>query len=407
MCLAMPKLEQIPSISIQEFRQRIKAVRQAMQRKEMDAILVFGAGGTSTGNVRYLSNWYSRSIYDQSLLILPDGSDPILFIRLKPYRAKQVSWIEDIRQSGRSGPSELIKDVVKTLERLGVTDGRLGVVGSFHETWRGIVEPKLRKQLVKAKFADADEILSLERQEKSSNEIEIMKMASLLIDSAFQTLRTNLILGKTDFEIIAECEYIARKSGAEDMLNLIGISVDGEFIPPISLSHPIGTRFKNRHVVIVELNMCFGGYRSEFIRMASFGTPPKKEREIFEAVYACYKETLALAKPGKTITEIVEAGHKVLEEKGFPADIYLPKTHANTGVLGHGIGLDMFELPVLGLGNKTILKPGMTFVLHPGLFGALCKSRWGALLGDTIVINDTNAKPIFETKWKIDDFASI
>jgi Xaa-Pro dipeptidase len=404
--LTKPKPEQT-TISQHECKQRTEAVKRAMQKKKIDAILIFGAGGTSTGNVRYLSNWYSRSIYDQSLLILTAESTPTLFIRLKPYRARQVSWINDIRESGKSGCLELFKDLAQTLEKLGVTDGCIGVVGSFHETWRGLLEYKLRKGFPNAKFVDADEILQTQRLIKSPKEIELMTKSATLVDSAFQALRANLAKGRTDFEVIAESEYIARKNGAEDMLNLIGVSPKGEFVPPISLTHPTGIHLKNGHVVIVELNICYGGYRCEFIRMASFGPPIKYEEEIFEATYTCYKETLRMAKPGITISEAVDAGYKILKEKGFPADRYIPRTHLKTGAVGHGIGLDMFEPPIFNLGNKIFLKPGMTFALHPGLFGALSGDKWGALVGDTVVINETGAKSLIDMKWPIGDFTTI
>lgn len=403
----MTEFEPQPEISRREFERRVRAVRNAMKHKNLDVILIFGAGGTSTGNVRYLSSWYSRSIYNQTLLVLPLESDPILFIRLKPYRAKRVSWIDQIHESGKPGHLELAKDCKSTLKSLRLADGHIGLLGSLEETWRGILEVKLKRMLPQAVFEDADELLLTQRLIKSPVEIEKMVNTGSLVNSSLQAFREVLCKEKTEFEVISESEYVARSKGAEEMLNYIGVSPDGEFVPPISLAPPSRRRFKHRDVVIVELNVCCGGYRCESVRMASLGHPAKGERDIFETTHACYEKVLKEAIPGRTVGQVVEAGHKVLSEMGYSAERYVPRTHLKKGILGHGIGLDMFEPPVLTAKNKIVLRPGMTFVLHPGLFGALAGSKWGALLGDTIVINNFGAQPVCKMEWLVQDFAVI
>lgn len=376
-----------------------------MKVAEIDVLLVFGGGGTSTGNVRYLSNWYSNSIYNQSLLLLPIDEDPVLFIRLQPYRAKQLSWITDIRQSGRTGYAELTEDCMVALNQMYFGKSRIGLVGNINETWRGMAEDKFKRDLPEASFVDGDKILSTLRSIKSSEEIEAIRRACVLVDLSLNAFRNNLSEGKTDFQVLGAGEFAARSEGAEEMLNFLGTSKWGKFVPPISLAQPWGRRFEKNDVVIVEFNECIGGYRSESLRMASLSRPTKQEKSIFNAAYACYEAVMKTAKPGRTIGEAISQGVKVLNELGYAANEYVSKTHSSEILLGHGIGLDMFESPLLSVSNTTMFKPGMTFVLHPGIFGAYTGKKWGALIGETVQITESGAKPIFESKWALEDFA--
>lgn len=403
----MAEVESEPAVPVKEYDKRLDRTKSGMKSKSIDALLIFGDGGTSTGNVRYLTNWYSLSIYDQSLLIVPINLSPILFIRLRPDRAKQISWIEDIRESGKPDYLQLVHDCLRVMRELDLHRGHIGVVGSLEETWRGIVEPELRKKLPEATFETCDDILQTQRLTKTATELMMMRRAAHLVDGSLRAFRSCLSLGMTDFEAIARGEYEARSNGAEYMLNFIGLSSKGEFVPPISLASPFGRKFRSKDTLIVEFNGSYKGYRCESLRMASFGRPLKEERAIFEAACACVEGVIKKARPGRKISNVIEEGLRILSESGYPPEKYVQRTHSSKIMIGHGIGLDMFEPPPLSTENDISLETGMTFALHPGIFGAYSGVKWGALLGDTICVTECGAQPLDKMEWLLNDFAVV
>src|SRR4030043_750381 len=210
------------TLPAKEFKRRLSTIRNSMKASEIEALLIFGGGGTSTGNVRYVSNWYSNSIYNQSLLLLPVDEDPILFIRLQPYRAKQLSWITDIRQSGRTGHIAFVDDCETELKKMHLSKSKIGLVGNPDETWREIAGDKLKRRLPKASFVEGDAILSSLRIIKSTAEIDMMRHTCLLVDLSLSEFKNCLKEGKTDFQALGAGEFVARSKGAEEMLNFLG-----------------------------------------------------------------------------------------------------------------------------------------------------------------------------------------
>jgi Xaa-Pro dipeptidase len=123
------------------------------------------------------------------------------------------------------------------------------------------------------------------------------------------------------------------------------------------------------------------GYESDVTRTSALGKPSAKLQHAFEIVRSAQDAALAAAVAGRECGSVDDAARKVITDAGFGPD-YKYFTHR----LGHGIGMDGHESPYLVRGNRTILKPGMTFSNEPGIYVV---GDYGLRCEDVMVIADS------------------
>jgi len=125
------------------------------------------------------------------------------------------------------------------------------------------------------------------------------------------------------------------------------------------------------------------GYQSDVTRTGVFGKPSADIARAFEIVRRAQDAALAAAVAGHECGSVDDAARKVIVDAGYgPGYKYFPHR------IGHGIGMDGHEWPYLVRGNRTILKPGMTFSNEPGIY---VPGEFGLRLEDDMVISETGA----------------
>ena len=120
-------------------------------------------------------------------------------------------------------------------------------------------------------------------------------------------------------------------------------------------------------------------------------------REIWNLEKEAQAAAFEAAHPGAPCESVDAAARAVLERAGLGPNYRLPGLPHRTG---HGIGLDVHEWPYLVKGDKTVLKPGMTFSNEP----TICiYGEFGVRLEDHMVITDTGARWFTEPAHSVDD----
>ena len=125
------------------------------------------------------------------------------------------------------------------------------------------------------------------------------------------------------------------------------------------------------------------GYQSDVTRTGVFGRPSAQLQRAFEIVRKAQDAALAAAVAGRECGSVDDAARKVIVDAGFgPGYKFFPHR------LGHGIGMDGHEWPYLVRGNRTILKPRMTFSNEPGIY---VPGEYGLRCEDDMVISESGA----------------
>jgi Xaa-Pro aminopeptidase len=124
-----------------------------------------------------------------------------------------------------------------------------------------------------------------------------------------------------------------------------------------------------------------GGYFSDTTRTVVVGEPPKEFEHVYRIVQEAQEAAVLAAGPGVAAQDIDRAARSIIDVAGY-GERFFHRT-------GHGIGLEVHEPPYIIEGNGTVLAPGMTFSVEPGIY---LEGRFGVRIEDIVVITTDGAE---------------
>ena len=212
---------------------------------------------------------------------------------------------------------------------------------------------------------------------KTEQEIAYIRIACDIVEEAFLALLPRLKEGMTEREAAAVLEYEMRMRGADGVsFETIVAFGAGSSVP----HHETGdTRLAFGDVVLIDFGCKKEGYCSDCTRTFLFGDDGK--HEAFKQHYALVLKAHELVKErtfsGMKGCEADEIARGVFREQGLD--------RAFTHSLGHGIGLEIHEHPLLSPRSEEVLTDGMVFSDEPGLYFA---GEYGIRIEDSVTLKD-------------------
>ncbi|MFC1868802.1 M24 family metallopeptidase, partial [Thermodesulfobacteriota bacterium] len=116
--------------------------------------------------------------------------------------------------------------------------------------------------------------------------------------------------------------------------------------------------------IMIDFGTVLNGYHMDETRMFAIGSMPVKAMKACRAAIEIHNRLLEKVKPGVTVGELFQVSVSLAESLGY-ADTYLGPPEYKVVFIGHGIGLELVEHPIIAKGRKYRLEPGMTFSLEP------------------------------------------
>ena len=213
------------------------------------------------------------------------------------------------------------------------------------------------------------------RAVKDAAEIERIAAAQAITDQAFTHICGYLQVGQTEHEIALELEYTMRKLGAT--LAFSSIVASG---PNGSLPHavPGERRIEEGDFVTLDFGASFKGYCTDMTRTVCVGAPASDEqRRVYETVFEAQLASLAAFKAGATGAQVDKAGRDIIEAAGYGE-------YFGHGI-GHGVGLEVHELPTASPRGMDALLQGNVITCEPGIY---IPGKFGCRIEDMVVIED-------------------
>jgi len=365
-------------LSKQERNRRYEQLRKIMGKEGIDALVVVGnnhATGNpffSTGNFRYLTDFFIFSLY--GLLLFFRESDPIMLVpmELQETFGKKYSWINDVRIS-----LNYAETVTLILEEKKLSKGKIGLVSM--ESIPASTYLSFRENLPKANFFDAASILLPMRFIKGEEERQLLKKAAELNDGAYKEVLKRLQPGMKEYEVAGILEGYHRGNGADKTFNLVfsgSFPVTKEGIPFQGLPWCPGRReIEKGDCVHLEMTTVYGGYWNQLVRIISVGSQNAELTRFHEATVATMQAGVSAMKVGTKMSEAVQTMARTAEENNFKL----------TTPMGHFCGLDLVEGRFDGE-SQVVLNPGVTAIVHPRLDDS--KGRDMILWGETYLMTD-------------------
>lgn len=204
------------------------------------------------------------------------------------------------------------------------------------------------------------------RAVKEPEEHECMRRAQVIASAAFSSVLETLAPGMTESEVSLELEWQMRTRGADE-LAFANIVASG---PNSANPHAIpGARELRRgDFVVFDFGAKVDGYCSDTTRTVCLGTPDEMQLRVYDAVRRANEAVQAQLRAGVTGKEMHELAEAVLAEAGFAGKM----GHG----LGHGVGLDIHEQPLLSPRYDRPLAAGSVVTVEPGVYLAgVCGAR--------------------------------
>jgi Xaa-Pro dipeptidase len=366
-----PLGDRVKPITAEELQGRMTHAQQLMTDTKPQFEALFVTPGTTLLYYTGIDWWPSERIL---AFLVPRQGNPLLVCpafeegRLREQLHNPIEirvWQED------DNPYTI---AAKWLGERGIRWGKIAV----EEASRYVFYDGLRSAATSLDYISGDPVTVGCRAQKSEHELELMRLACGATFDVYKATFASLREGMTQREV---ADMVVR--GYERM------SLSGEasvfFGPSSALPH--GSReeqiLREGVGVMIDDGTTVAGYQSDVTRMGVLGKPPAKLQRAFEIVRSAQDAALAAAIAGRECGSVDDAARKVITDAGF-GPVYKYFSHR----LGHGIGMDGHESPYLVRGNRTILKPRMTFSNEPGIYAV---GEYGMRCEDDMVIAESGA----------------
>jgi Xaa-Pro aminopeptidase len=214
---------------------------------------------------------------------------------------------------------------------------------------------------------------------KDEDEVAALRAACAVGDRALAGLLPTLRPGLTEVEVGHALEDLMRVHGAEaPAFDTIVASGPNGALP----HHRPGPRALERGDL---LTLDFGarvlGYHADMTRTVAVGVPAAWQRELYDVVAAAQRAGRHALTPGVPLADLDAAARSVVEVAGYGPQF----GHG----LGHGVGLEIHEAPLVGPGAAGTLDAGSPVTVEPGVY---LPGRGGVRIEDTLVVRDGGAE---------------
>lgn len=223
------------------------------------------------------------------------------------------------------------------------------------------------------------------RAVKEAGEIKAMERAAKLCMKGFDFLCGQIRTGVSEKALARSLEIFWLSNGGQK-LSFDPIIAFGK---NSSMPHyrPQDTKLKVGDVVLLDIGVVLDGYASDITRVLFYGKPNPKLLHIYDIVQSAKEKAFNACKPGITASSLYAAAAKVIDKAGYK-DAFL---HG----LGHGIGLDVHEQPILrATATETYMQASMVVTLEPGIY---LPGLGGVRLEDMVVVTKTGCRALTTT----------
>lgn len=214
---------------------------------------------------------------------------------------------------------------------------------------------------------------------KDEGELARIERAADITDAALVRVRPRLADALAEATFAFELDTEIRRLGAEDSaFETIVASGPNGALP----HHRPGSRIIGRNeLVVIDVGAKVDGYRSDMTRTFSVGEPSAIAREIWETVIAAQQAGFEAVTPGEPTADIDGAARSIIEAAGYG--------EAFTHGTGHGVGLDIHELPRVAAGVDDEVVAGQVLTVEPGIYLA---DHGGVRIEDSVVVTAAGAR---------------
>jgi len=347
--------------------ERIDSLRRLMADAGIDFALL----------VQNVDCFYFAGTMQKGMLVVPLDQDPLIFVEKGTERAVMETPLAVT-------PIKNDKEIKKILSDKHILKGTAGLeldvvpVSMFE---------RLKRVIGFGRYADISGSIREVRAIKSTFELAQIYKSGEMLTHVFAKARDVVEEGKTELEIDAALVAEGRKIGHQGFLRMRGINqemmtitVQAGYTGAIStmLDGPItgvgvtpaipqGSSFKKVEIgipVTIDYGGGYNGYITDETRCFVVGELQEVFRKPYEAARSIIEDVMTYCRAGVDCTEIFSRAHGIAKKAGLEKH-FQGYGDGKVAFIGHGLGLEINELPVITARHSRVLKEGMVFAFEP------------------------------------------
>lgn len=342
-----------------DFGIRYQAWLAALEARQLDGFLV-----TSPANLNYLFNFSGSA----GIALCLDGDTQLVVDSRYIEQASMVA-INCRPVLAEKSLQETLRELLRRGHRTGQRP-RLGMEGPHISHQKAL---ELKSWRTRAQWVSTHDVIEELRIIKDAWEIKILKQAFGIAQRAYVQLQESIRPGMTESQVAGMLEYELRRAGGQGLaFETIVASGRRSSLPHASATH---WKIRDTRPVLIDFGVRHRGYCSDLTRMHRF--PATRTPKIYSVVQEAQQAALEAIRPGALCSQVDAAARHTIARHGY-AEYFGHST-------GHGLGLEIHELPRIASSTREVLKPGMVFTVEPGIY---LPKRYGVRIEDAVLVTD-------------------
>lgn len=346
-------------IPTKELERRWSAIREAMKKQNIDALIIQNHNQFLGGYIRYFLDipapTYGTAILfpvNEEMTVISHGaidSPPVppVWAARGVRTSKNYPIIQALNYTDYDAPQALVNQIKDADYK------KIGLVGL------SLISAALYKYVVDnlpgVEIVDATDLVDEIKAIKSEDEIVLIRKTVALHDCLAGAVPALFRPGRKESEIRSELKRLAIDLGSEEQNIMVGAGVNDKafFVDPYFDNRVIEQG--DRMLILIEVNGP-GGFYGEVSRTWCLGEPSQEVLDAYDTATKAQKYIAGMLKPGAAPADLFKANNDFLTSYGYaPEGRYF----------AHGQGYDMVERPAFVPRETMLLKEGMFLAIHP------------------------------------------
>jgi Xaa-Pro dipeptidase len=350
-----------------ELDQRVSKLQESLRQSDIDGAVI----------VQNADLFYFTGTIQRSHLFVPREGNPVLLVKKSLERAKEESAMENIIGL------ESLKEINTVLQSYGY--GPFKTLGFELDVLPASQFLHYQKLFEQVQIVDVSQLIRSVRMVKSPFEIEIFKDAAKFHHEIFSLIKDSIREGISEVELSGIITGVSRKKGHSGLMRVRAFnqdlfyvhllsgsntsqsyfdgSVGGKGISPAFAQGSSNKLIGRNEPVFVDYSFILDGYMLDQTRVFCLGKLPEHLAQAHALAVDILKELEEIARPGIDCGILYDRAMQMAANSAFSKHFLgFPEPVA---FVGHGIGIELDELPVIAHGVNIPLKEGVVFALEP------------------------------------------
>jgi Xaa-Pro dipeptidase len=382
----------------QVYRKRLEQLQANLRHKGWQAALV----------MQPRDLYYYAGTAQPANLWVPDEGDPVLFTRRVHKLAQEATWIDlTVSASGFGEMSRALADLDLSLPSH-------AILGVEQDVLPYRLVEGLKKNLEGVTLENLSPLVLKQRLVKDDEELARIRKAVELWEKGHEAIMETLAAGVAEYEVAAAMENAARRGGGDGMVwprrwdsylpaggivasgpNTWEVSGEAMTVTGVGLSQalpwgPSSRRLEAGDLVVVDFALSYEGYHCDMTRTYCVGDPSQEQRDLWERLLQLHLQVVDRVRPGVTGEELYLVARGLAEDTGLIYN-FMGVGSERGSYIGHSIGLEVDEWPVLGAGYREPLPVGAVITIEPKF---MVPGQGAVMVEDDIVVTPSGHEVI-------------